>query len=249
MSSNTGSMGYQDWPTREGDYWQTTKTARGREDARLVHEHASGQDQLDRSLAELYNRRSHLQDALKEVDANIEFQKAEKQRLSQEYERKRAILHSQRQDEDRSQQGWSAGAQEDVIPGKGSTIPTTTSGPSSHDRILPNPAASWPSINPPRRRSSRVQEQQKQEKRSDPGNLFGSVFHNPVDEGVVSISRALPLRNTTTPLPPPGTSFKLSPLAYTQPAPGHLPQHERHGLAKPQQERRTLPPFAMGNGK
>ncbi|KAI1742101.1 hypothetical protein F4680DRAFT_446176 [Xylaria scruposa] len=243
MSSNTGPAGHQDWPEMEADYWQTTKKARDREDARLAHEHATRQDQLDRGIHELYDRRSDLQNAMKDVDANIEFRKAEKQRLSHEYEMRRSALQTQRQDEDISQQGWFARARESARDKENAVTKGHSSGP-SHDRTLPDPAAGWTSINGGSlRRSSRVQEQ-RQEKRSDPGNLFGSVFHNPVDEDTAPSSRALPLRSTTTHLQP-DTSSKLPPITNT--AVDNTSGLDRAGVLKPKQERHSLPAFPMGD--
>ncbi|TRX94406.1 hypothetical protein FHL15_004561 [Xylaria flabelliformis] len=244
MSSNTGPAGHQDWPAMEADYWQTTKKARDREDARLAHEHAARQDQLDRGIIELYGRKSDLQIAMKDVDATIDFRKAEKQRLSHEYEMRRSALQTQRQDEDISQQGWFARARENTRDKENAVSKGHSSVP-SHDRTLPDPAAGWTSINGASlRRSSRVQEQ-RQEKRSDPGNLFGSVFHNPVDEEAPS-SRALPLRSTTTHLQP-DTSTKLPPITNAGVAADNTSGLDRAGVLKQKQERHSLPAFPMGD--
>ncbi|TGJ88452.1 hypothetical protein E0Z10_g282 [Xylaria hypoxylon] len=247
MSANTGPMGHQDWPTMEADYWQTTKKARDREDARLAHEHAARQDQLDQGIIELYDRRSHLQIAMKDVDANIEFRKAEKQRLAHEFEMRRAVLRTQRQDEDSSQQDWFARARESAPPERESTISEGNTGAPNNDRTLPDPAAGWTSINGSSlRRSSRVQEQ-RQEKRSDPGNLFGSVFHNPVDEDVTPDSRALPLRNTAT-HPQPGAGFGPPSTTNAGTAADNAAGHVRDGgVIKPKHERHSLPAFPIGN--
>ncbi|KAI0502879.1 hypothetical protein F5B22DRAFT_42655 [Xylaria bambusicola] len=247
MASNTEPTGHANWPAMEADYWQTTKKARDREDATLAHEHAVRQDQLDQGIIELYDRRSHLQRSIKELDANIEFRNAEKQRLLREFEMRRAALQAQRQDEDRSQQNWFARAKESVPPEEERATPEGKSGaPPNHARILPNPAANWTSINGPSlRRSSRVQEQ-RQEKRSDPGNLFGSVFHNPVDEELKPTSRTLPLRDLTT-NPQPGMSF--DPFSATN-AEVPLPSSSRQvedTIAKSKQERRSLPGLPLSS--
>ncbi|KAI0103885.1 hypothetical protein GGR51DRAFT_245966 [Nemania sp. FL0031] len=245
VMSNTGPIGHQDWPAMEADYWQTTKRARDREDAKLAHEHAARQDQLEHGIRELYDNRSRLQEAMKDVEANIEFRKAEQQRLSHEYEMRRATLQTQRQDEDRSQQGWFARARESALPDQENPMPKGSGGAPGHDRTLPNPAASWTSINGSSlRRSSRVQERG-QEKRSDPGNLFGSVFHNPVDEDVVPSSRALPLRSTTSNLRS-DTGLKLSAVINPEPAANVIPRHGRDSVIQPRQERHSLPAFPMG---
>ncbi|GAP88822.2 putative DUF3716 domain protein [Rosellinia necatrix] len=252
MSSNTGPMGHQDWPAMEADYWQNTKKARDREDARIAREHTLRQDQLEQNIAELFERRAQLQDTMKDIDANIEFRKAEKHRLANEYEGRRTMLQNQRQEEDRSQQGWFARARENTlpaIPDKENAMPKNNSGASNRDRILPNPAgaasaaaaaaaASWTSINgPPLRRSSRFQEQ-RQEKRSDPGDLFGSVFHNPVDEDAVPNPRGLPLRNTPAhPQPSPPTSIRA--------VVNNTIEHHADRLIKPKQERHSLPSFPI----
>ncbi|RWA05232.1 hypothetical protein EKO27_g9870 [Xylaria grammica] len=246
MSANIGPMGHQDWPAMEADYWQTTKKARDREDARLAHEHATRQDQLDQGIIELYDRKSHLQMAMKDVDATIEFRKAEKQRLSHEFEMRRAVLRTQRQDEDSSQQDWFTRARESAPPERGSTLPEGSSGAPNRDRILPNPAAGWTSINGSSlRRSSRVQEQ-RQEKRSDPGNLFGSVFHNPVDEDATPASRALPLRNMAVHSQP-SVGFGSPSATSIGTAVGNVAMHARDSIIKPKQERHSLPAFPISN--
>ncbi|KAI1172961.1 hypothetical protein F4777DRAFT_482567 [Nemania sp. FL0916] len=238
MSSNTGPpTGAQDWPAMEADYWHTTKKARDREDAGLAHEHASRIEQLEQAIGELYNRKSNLQIAMTNVDANIEFQMAEKLRLSHEFEKRRAVLQAQRQDEDRSQQGWFARARETPASKAPGEAPGSAAG---HGRTLPDPAAAWTSINgPPLRRSSRVQEQ-RQEKRSDPGNLFGNVFHNPVDEDVQPSRHALPVRKNAAPLPPPDQGLKLSPILYSEAPADHASRYDRQGVAK-SRERQSLP--------
>ncbi|KAI1423528.1 hypothetical protein F5Y12DRAFT_785908 [Xylaria sp. FL1777] len=246
MSSNTGPMGHPDWPAMEADYWQTTKKARDREDATLAHEHAVRQDQLEQGIIELYDRRSHLQIAMKEVEATIEFRNAEKQRLSHEFEMRRATLRTQRQDEDSSQQDWFARARERVPPERESAIAGDNSGAPNHSRILPNPAAGWTSINSSSlRRSSRVQEQ-RQEKRSDPGNLFGNVFHNPVDEDATPTSRGLPLRNPAT-HPPPEPGLKPFFATSAEAPVDNTARHIQDGILRPKQERHSLPTFPMGN--
>ncbi|KAI1120320.1 hypothetical protein F5Y10DRAFT_134323 [Nemania abortiva] len=243
VMSNTGPIGHQDWPAMEADYWQTTKRARDREDAKLAHEHAERQGQLEQGILELYDSRTRLQITIKDIDATIEFRKAEKQRLSHEYEMRRAALQTQRQDEDRSQHGWFARARESVLPDRENPIPAA--GGPTQDRTLPNPAASWTSINGSSlRRSSRVQEQ-RQEKRSDPGNLFGSVFHNPVDEDVVPSARALPLRNTVSHLQP-DVGFKPSAVTSAEVAANRISGHDRDRVIQPRQERHSLPGFPMG---
>ena len=248
MASNIEPSGRSDWPALEADYWQTTKKARDREDATLAHEHAVRQDQLDQGITELYDRRTHLLNAIKEVDATIEFRNAEKQRLLREFEMKRSALQTQRQDEDRSQQNWFARAQENVPRERERTTPESKSGASNQARILPNPTANWTSINGSSlRRSSRVQEQ-RQEKRSDPGNLFGSVFHNPVDEDAKTSSRALPLRELAGHPPLSATFDRLSATNSEVTLPS-LASHVRDGTDKPKAERRSLPGLSTSNGK
>ncbi|KAJ2980583.1 hypothetical protein NUW58_g6906 [Xylaria curta] len=213
----------------EADYWQTTKKARDREDARLAHEHAARQDQLDQDIIGLYDRRSHLEMAMKDVETTIEFRKTEKQRLAQEYDMRRSLLQTQRQDEDVSQQGWFARARENTVPGKGNAMAKGNTGVPSHDRTLPDPAAGWTSINGASlRRSSRVQEQ-RQEKRSDHGNLLFS---------------RLPLRNTAT-HPQPAMGTRLPPLTNTGAVLDNADEHGRIGVIKPKQERHSLPGFPM----
>ncbi|KAI0531520.1 hypothetical protein GGR58DRAFT_518464 [Xylaria digitata] len=246
MSANTGPMGHQDWPAMEADYWQTTKKARDREDARLAHEHTARLEQLDQGITELYDRRSHLQSAMKDVDANIEFRKAEKQRLSHEFEMRRAVLRTQRQDEDSSQQDWFARARESAPPERENPLHEGNGGAPNHGRTLPNPAAGWTSINGSSlRRSSRVQEQ-RQEKRSDPGNLFGSVFHNPVDEDATPASRTLPLRSTATHLRP-DVGFGPSPTTHTGTVVDNTARYIGDDGIKPKHERYSLPAFPIGN--
>ncbi|KAI0912908.1 hypothetical protein F4823DRAFT_559428 [Ustulina deusta] len=247
MSSNTGPMAHPDWPAMEADYWQTTKKARDREDATLAHEHAVRQDQLDQDITELFNRKSQLQIFMNEADAKIEFRKAEKQRLSHEFEMRRAALRTQRQDEDSSQQDWFARARESAPPDRERAMSEGNSGAPNHNRILPNPDVGWTSINGSSlRRSSRVQEQ-RQEKRSDPGNLFGSVFHNPVvDEDATPTSRALPLRNPTT-HPQPHVGFKPFPATNTGAVVDNAATYIRDGIVNPKQERHGLPAFPIGN--
>ncbi|KAF2964973.1 hypothetical protein GQX73_g8607 [Xylaria multiplex] len=247
MSANTGPMGHQDWPAMEADYWQTTKKARDREDARLAHEHTARLDQLDQDIMGLYDRRSHLQTAMKDVDANIEFRKAEKQRLSHEFETRRAVLRTQRQDEDNSQQDWFARARESAPPERENTLHEGNGGAPNHGRTLPNPAVGWTSINGSSlRRSSRVQEQ-RQEKRSDPGNLFGSVFHNPVDEDATPASRTLPLRSTATHLRP-DVGFGPSPTTHVETVVENAARYIGDDGIKPKHERYSLPAFPTGNG-
>lgn len=230
----------------EADYWQTTKKARDREDAKLAHEHAARQGQLDQGIDELYDRRSQLQGAMKDVDTTIEVQKAEKHRLSNEYEMRRAVLENQRQEEDHSQQAWFTRARENTHSEKENPTSGGYSGAPSHDHILPNPAAGWTTVRGPSlRRSSRVQEQ-RDEKRSNPGNLFGSVFHNPIEEDVASTSRGLPLRNTAAPLHP-ETGFRPSPVIKPEAAADHFPPRDRNGLIERGQERRRLPALTIGN--
>jgi hypothetical protein len=249
MSSNTGATGHQDWPAMEADYWQTTKKARDREDANLAHEYDTRRDQLDRGILELYDRKSHLLNTMKEVDANIEFRKAEKQRLARDYDTQMARLQTQRQDEDHSQQGWFARARENTLPaiaGKENTMLKGDSVTPNHDRSLPDPAAGWTSINGGSlRRSSRVQEQ-RHEKRSDPGNLFGSVFHNPIDEDSTPNPRALPLRN---PLPylQPDRDSRLALAPDTRVAVHNTPGHGIERVLKPKQDRHSLPALPMSN--
>ncbi|KAJ8118636.1 hypothetical protein ONZ43_g3955 [Nemania bipapillata] len=248
-------MGQQDWPTMEADYWQTTRRARDREDAKLAHDHAARQDQLDQDITELHHERSRLQIALEGISANIDFRKAEKARLSQEYDMRRAGLQTQRQEEDRSQQGWFNRARENVRPSDNeNSMSRSSSGVLSHDRTLPHPAltaaataaAGWTSINGPSlRRSSRVHDRE-QEKRSDPGNLFGSVFHNPVDEDVVPTSRPLPLRSIITHHQP-DAGFKPSAVVHTETGADRIPGLDRDGVIKPMQGRHSLPTFPMGN--
>lgn len=228
----------------EADYWQTTKKARDREDAKLAHEHAARQGQLDQGIDELYNRKSQLQSAIKDVDTTIEFQKAEKHRLSNEYETKRAVLQSQRQDEDRSQQAWFTRARENTLSEKEYSISRGHSDVPNHGHTLPNPATGWTTISGPSlRRSSRVQEQ-RDEKRSNPGSLFGSVFHNPIEEDVASTSHGLPLHNSVTPLHA-DTGFGPSPVL-TKAAEDSFPPHDRNGPIEPRQLRRKLPAFPTG---
>lgn len=226
----------------EADYWQTTKKARDREDAKLAHDHAARQGQLDQGIDELYNRKSQLEAAIKDVDATIEFQKAEKYRLSNEYEMRRANLQSQRQEEDHSQQAWFTRARENTFSEKEYSTSRDYSGAPSHGYTPPGPAAGWATVGGPSlRRSSRVQEQ-RDEKRFHPGNLFGSVFHNPIEEDAVSTSRGLALRNTAA-HPHPDTGFRPPPVINPGAAADNFPQHDRNGLIELGQERRKLPAF------
>ncbi|KAI1313789.1 hypothetical protein F5Y03DRAFT_390092 [Xylaria venustula] len=246
MSSDTGPMGHPDWPAMEANYWQNTKKVRDREDATLAHEHAVRQDQLDQGIVQLYERRAHLQAAMEEVQASIELRNAEKHRLRQEFDMRRAALQTQRQDEDSSQQEWFARAQQTGASERGSAIPEENSGAPTQSRILPNPAAGWTSINgPPLRRSSRVQEQ-RQEKRSDPGNLFGNVFHNPVDEDTMPVSRSLPLRTPTIDLQP-NAGFPHFPVMNAEGSAGSAARNIQDGHVRLQQERHSLPSLSIGN--
>jgi hypothetical protein len=229
----------------EANYWHDTKKARDREDARLAHEHSSRQELLDQGLTELYNKKLDLQKAMNEVNTNIESQMAEKQRLSHEYETRMAILLSERQDEDRSQHGWFARIREGSLPDKENTIPkdNNESNALNHEPTPPNPVGSWTSINGTLRRSSRVQEQ-----RRDPGNLFGSVFHNPVEETAIPNSHAVPLQDSSTQLQPDRDYGAPTETSIGAPE-GNTAGYIRDGAVKPKPERHSLPAFPTGNGK
>ncbi|KAI0191575.1 hypothetical protein F4808DRAFT_384332 [Astrocystis sublimbata] len=246
MSSYTGPVGHQDLPAMETNHWHITKKARDREDAKLAHEHALRQDHLERGILELQEERAKLHHTLKEIDANLKDRIEEKHRLRQEHESRKAHLYMQRQDEDVSQQNWFARARESARD-KEMVMSKAEAGAPDHDRSLPDPAAGWTSINAgPLRRSSRVQVQ-RSEKRPDHGNLFGSVFHNPVDEDAGRGSRDLPLRNTDTqPQPPAGT--RLPPMvsaAVTADNGPRLERLERVNVIRPKQERHSSPSYPL----
>ncbi|KAI8626132.1 hypothetical protein F5Y19DRAFT_466707 [Xylariaceae sp. FL1651] len=241
MSTKTGPAGHQDWPAMEADYWQNTKKARDREDAKLAHEHVSRQDELDQGIMDLVDKKAHLQNAMREVDAGIEFRKAEKQRLSHEYEAKRSLLLSQRQDEDRSQQGWFARARESSFPGKENARPKHNDRSPNYETSLPNPAGGWTSINGSLGRNSRDTQDQPP---SHPGDLFGSVFHNPVREDETPSSHAIPFRDSY-PQPQPDACVNSTAEKYIRATESNATVRAGERPLKPKQDRHSLPGFPI----
>jgi len=244
---------HQEWASVEAGYWHNTKKTRDREDAKLAHDHDSRQDELDHNLIELYREKSRLLDAVKNIDATIEYRREEKQRVSREYEAKRTQLLAERQDYDRSQQGWFALTRDKNLPAKESALhrdpgenrenalPKDMSDNLLADRAVPPPASasSWTTVNNTTlRRSSRVQDQ-----RRDHGNLFGNVFHNPVEEVTLPPLRMTPsqLQTDRYPMPP------------TQAEAGAALDPARHSnervIVKAKSDRHSLPPISSVKGR
>ncbi|KAI1326667.1 hypothetical protein F5Y16DRAFT_224617 [Xylariaceae sp. FL0255] len=192
MSRTSEPEGHQNWPAMEADYWQTTKRARDREDSKLAHEYGSRQEHIRQRLIELTNTKLELEGNIRDIVNHINFHEAEKARLHHEYESRQATLVAQRHEEDLSQQRWFDRARDHRYPDKENTMPKH--GDANVRPELPpiDAAGGWTSINGggSLRRSARreAQQEQRQEQRGprDPGNLFGSVFHNPVEEDAPS---------------------------------------------------------------
>jgi hypothetical protein len=255
MSFPSGKPGHhhQDWANVEADYWHNTKKARDREDAKLAHDHKSRQDELDHNLIEMYKERSHLLDAVKNIEATIEYRREEKQRVLREYEAKRAQLLAERQDYDRSQQDWFARARDSNLPSKenalhGESGENRENAPpkdmsenplANHAVASPAPASSWTTVNNTTlRRSSRVQDQ-----RRDHGNLFGNVFHNPIEEVTLPPLRMTPAQLQTDRYPIPPTQAEAG-AAY-----GPTQHSESRVIGKAKLERHSLPAISNVKGK
>ncbi|KAI1811284.1 hypothetical protein GGS20DRAFT_588678 [Poronia punctata] len=264
MSYAPGRHGpHQDLTNVEAEYWQNTKKARDQEDATLEHDHSSRQGKLDHILVELYKERSHLADALKNIDATIEYRREEKQRLSHEYETKRAQLLAERLDEDRSKQGWFSRARVNTSPRKENTSTTTktevresrervllpldhsnisSSNPAAPDHVVahPNPSSSWTTVNSttsnPLRRSPHVRDE-----RRDHGDLFGNIFHNPVEEVTLPPLRLVTAAHPNSDRLPPPPSQTDARVAYDPKRPGVR-------AVRPKTDLRSLPPFPSVKG-
>ncbi|KAI1827399.1 hypothetical protein F4861DRAFT_529229 [Xylaria intraflava] len=255
MAANEDVYGQPDWPTTEAGYWRDTKIARDREDAKIAHEYNTRVEPISKALLKLYEERSNLQKALDNVNAAIAFRNAEEQRLLDDFERRKDMLRMQRIDEDTGQDRWFARVREGRNPYGEAVTPGN-----NHAQHAPQPAlqpASQPpsqtlsqnhppsasglnNVNGSLRRSARVREQ-----RSD---LFGSVFHNPIEEDTTPSSRALsPFGRVAYPQP------TMSPMQPTiersmRAAEGYTPSSDtRDSVVGSQQGRHGLPRFTRAN--
>ncbi|KXJ88934.1 hypothetical protein Micbo1qcDRAFT_207069 [Microdochium bolleyi] len=189
------------WEEMERHYWQTTKVTRQKQDASLSHEYSNRQEMIRARLVSMYDRKSQLQNELQSVNASIELQENERERLAAEHEDKCVGLASRRQQEDRAQHEWfqrtrrehqaDSMARHTIRPRSSGTRPdsggsgaSTASGP-----------ALWTSINGARPRNSHVADS---EPPTDPGNLLSSVFHNPMNEAEAN-ARSMPYRTSKGP--------------------------------------------------
>ncbi|KAH7041343.1 uncharacterized protein B0I36DRAFT_312623 [Microdochium trichocladiopsis] len=188
----------RDWDESERQYWQSTKVARQRQDASLSQEYSARQEAIRARLIGMYDRKSQLQNELQSINASIELQENEQERLAAEHEDNCVGLASRRQQEDRAQHEWFQRARREhrvdntgrpsirpqssgPRPGSGGSAASTASGP-----------AAWTSINGARTRNSHAQGS---EPPTDPGNLLSSVFHNPMDETEAN-ARSMPFRTS-----------------------------------------------------
>ncbi|KAJ1337423.1 hypothetical protein MN608_00275 [Microdochium nivale] len=189
------------WDEMERHYWQTTKVARQRQDASLSHEYSTRQESIRARLVSMYDRKSQLQNELQSVNASIEIQEIEQEKLAAAHEDSCVGLASRRQQEDRAQHEWFQRARREhqadsmsrhtarprssgTRPGSGNSVASTASGP-----------AAWTSINGVRPRNSPIVAS---EPPTDPGNLLSSVFHNPMNEAEAN-ARSMPFRTNKRP--------------------------------------------------
>ncbi|KAI2642486.1 hypothetical protein GGS21DRAFT_486306 [Xylaria nigripes] len=184
MSSYSDSNRSRDWPDLEAGYWQTTQRIRSIHDSNTEYKYAARLDIVEREIKNLYDRKAELQQALEKVDGDIEFYKTERQRLSRAHDHVRATSQTDRRYEDQSQNNWFARARDND---REEAASRANNGVPQHGQTLPNPVSTWTSVNGNLRNSSRTQEQ-----RSD---LFGSVFHNPIEEDERPGSHPLSLSN------------------------------------------------------
>ncbi|KAI1496227.1 hypothetical protein F5X99DRAFT_83103 [Biscogniauxia marginata] len=242
MSGKKEPMGREDWIALQENHWQSTRATRNEEDAKLNHEYALRQDKCRHSLVDLYDKKSQLQNQVHAVEASIQYQEKEQERLSQEYEVTRARLLAQRQEEDRSQQEWFARARENEIAAKENTQPKTNGRLFNRDMPPPTPGSGgWTSINGSRRRGRREEDD---EPPADPGNLLSSIYHNPVDEQDSPTSRAMPLRHSTNRSRPGTSSNGLTAEIDTAAPETYTTNRARDRPLKPKQQRHSLPGFS-----
>ena len=162
----------------EQDYWQKVQAARTLEDAKMDADYRNRRDTSRARLIELYNRKSQIQNELQSLEAGIAYQEQEQERLNHDFDRARSQLQTHREEEDRQHHEWLTRAREDA---KRDDAHSKTNGQASSNGEPQSHATAtggWTSINGSRRRSRREEE----ELPADPGNLLGSVYHNPVDE-------------------------------------------------------------------
>ncbi|RYP47399.1 hypothetical protein DL768_006514 [Monosporascus sp. mg162] len=178
MSAKREPSDKPDLAAMEKGYWQQTEIARAREDAKMEAEFRHRQDGSRGRLVDLYNRKSQLENELQSLVSSITYQEQEQERLVRDYEETRAQLRVQRQNEDLRQQEWFSQAREREA--KQGYRPKSNGRQSSNGELPPLAAVrGWTSINGSRRRSRREEDD---EPPADPGNLLGSVYHNPVDD-------------------------------------------------------------------
>lgn len=180
MSRKMKSLDQSNIGAMERDYWQQAQAARTLEDTKIDAEFRARRDGSRARLIELYNRKSQLQNELQSLEAGIAYQEQEQERLSHDYEQARSQLRARREDEDRRRHEWFTQAREEEAKRENGHA-KTNGGVASGGEVQPNAAAvgGWTSINGSRRRSHRDEDE---ELPADPGNLLGSVYHNPVDE-------------------------------------------------------------------
>ncbi|KAI0390396.1 hypothetical protein F5Y17DRAFT_471768 [Xylariaceae sp. FL0594] len=242
MSFGSGQSGphRQDWATVEAEYWQNTQKTRDREDAKLAHEYKARHDELDRSLIGLHEERCRLLEAIKNLDATIDYHVEEKRRISREYEARQAQLLAERREEDSSQQAWFARTRDSSMAGKDDASHADTrgkglsNGMSTPAVAAPASGSGWTTVNNSAlRRSSRVQDQ-----RRDHGDLFGNIFHNPVEEVALPRLRMAPEEHQTHQFP--NTSAQAKDGAVPEP----LKQFEERVALKVKSEPLSLPPIS-----
>ncbi len=173
-----------DLAAMERGYWQDAQATRARQDAKIDAEFRARQDGSRNRLVDLYNRKSQLQNELQSLESSIAIQEQEQERLARDYEDTRTLLRLQRDKEDLRQQELFAQAREQEAR-KENALPKSHGRQSSKGDMPPPTTATggWTSINGSRRRSRREDED---DLPADPGNLLGSVYHNPVDESEVN---------------------------------------------------------------
>ncbi|KAI0148371.1 hypothetical protein GGR57DRAFT_238709 [Xylariaceae sp. FL1272] len=241
MSSGAQPEGHGDWPALEADYWQTTRRARDREDAKLAHEYSSRQEHVQQQIAEFSSKRQGLEREIRDLDARITSQEREGQRLQQEFNFRKATLTAQRQEEDRSQQRWFERAREGSYPGKENAMPKNNDENLRRELPPPDAAAGWTSINGSLRRSTR-REAREQKPASNPGSLFGNVFHNPLEEDESPAASNVIGRNESARPQPINTDRADNGYSSLRADDGSIVDHARNRPLKPK-ERHSLPDF------
>ncbi|KAK7756263.1 hypothetical protein SLS62_001859 [Diatrype stigma] len=209
-------MSKPDYAVMERGYWQQTTVARAREDAKMDADYRARRDKYRGHLVDLYNRKSQLQNDLQSLEASISFQEQEQERLAHEYEETRTRIRTLREREDARQQelfyqvreeearreamrpesnGLQSAKENMPLPPVTVSVAAPVTAPAVAPAAPAAPAAAptaaaaaatggWTSINGAARRRSRREEDD--EPPADPGNLLGSVYHNPVDESEVN---------------------------------------------------------------